>query len=129
METKQQVTTKLIWGAGLIVLSLVLGKLVLVPIFLFPMHEGWRMAMIYIYALSWVLLLIGMVIAGVEGYKLGMRRYKVIRKKSLQTVRRTSVKTVRTGVKTVRTVGRTGVKAARKVKETSKKAVRKVRRK
>lgn len=89
METKQQVTVKFIVGVILIIISLIMGKLVLIPLIIFPADNGWRTAMIITYAFSWILLLAGMVLAGLEGFKLATHKYKEYKQMTLRTMKQT----------------------------------------
>jgi hypothetical protein len=88
MDTKRQVTVKFIAGVVLILISLVLGKLVLVPIVLFPGSNAWRTSMIIVYIFSWLLLLAGIALAGIEGFKLATHKYRQYQRKTIHTVKR-----------------------------------------
>jgi len=105
METKQQLTIKFVAGVVLIIVSLVLGKLVLVPILLFPGSTGWRTSMIIMYAFSWLLLLAGLVLAGVEGFRLATHKYREYKRRTVHkmksTGRNAAHKTKRAAKKTV----------------------------
>jgi len=87
-ETKQQVTKKFIIGVVLIVVSLAIGKLVLIPIILFPGNKEWRTGMIILYAFGWVLLVIGIALAGWEGYRLVTHKYKHYKRRTVRAVKR-----------------------------------------
>lgn len=106
METKREVTVKFFIGVALIVISLILGKLVLIPILLFPGSTAWRTWMIIVYVFSWVLILTGIFLAGLEGFRLATHKYKEYQRR------------------TVHTMKRTGRKAAHKTKRAAKKTVR-----
>lgn len=80
-------TLKFVIGAVLIITSLALGKLVLIPLLLFPGNTDWRNAMIAVYAFSWVMLLIGIYIAGVETYHFVKYKYKEYSKKTMHHVK------------------------------------------
>ncbi|HII72641.1 TPA: hypothetical protein HA265_07835 [Candidatus Woesearchaeota archaeon] len=129
METRQEVTKKLIIGAVIIIVSLIIGKLVLIPLFIFPGDEKWALAMFWVYVLSWVILLIGVLIAGMEGYKLAMHRYRDIKTRSIDSVKRGGRKVGQKSVQAVKTVGQTSANAARTVGQKSRTAARKVKEK
>jgi uncharacterized protein YacL len=76
IETKEQVTRKFIFGIILIVVSLVLGKIVLIPLILFPGSDVWWYSMLIVYILSWIIFIPGIYLTGLEGYRLVMRKYK-----------------------------------------------------
>ena len=65
-----------IFGVILIAASLVLGKLLLIPLILFPGDKHWYVAMLVVYLFSWLMLIPGIVLAGIEGYRLVMTKYK-----------------------------------------------------
>jgi hypothetical protein len=106
METKQQVTKKFILGVVLIVLSLAIGKLVLLPIIFFPGDNTWRITMIWIYAFSWMILFIGFYFAGKEGYRLVTKKYHEIQNTTIHHVKRG-------GAKAAGAVAKTGAMAAK----------------
>ncbi len=138
METKQEVTNKLVIGALLILFSLILGKLVLVPLFMFPGNKTWAVWMFWTYLFSWVPLVIGLIIAGVEGYKLAMHKYRTIKKRSIyhskKTVRRVSQGSRKAATKigsssrrTAQKMGEKSKRTARRMGRESKKTARKIR--
>ena len=90
METKQEVTKKFILGVILIVISLVLGKAVLIPIVLFPGSDAWRLSMIITYAFSWIIILIGIYLAGLEGWRLATHKYKEYHRRTIHKVKEKS---------------------------------------
>ncbi|MFC1741622.1 hypothetical protein ACFL3V_03750 [Nanoarchaeota archaeon] len=124
METKQQVTAKFIIGMVLIIVSLILGKLVLVPILIFPGSETWRVAMVIAYAFSWILILVGIWLAGVEGYRLATHKYKVYQKKTIHRVKRHSKNAVNHTKNAARKTKKVTKNAARKTKKVTKKAAK-----
>ena len=119
LETKQQVTRKFITGVVIMVLSLVLGKLVLIPIIFFPTRE-WKIAMLIVYLFSWVMMLGGIGLAGLEGYRLVTHKYKHYKRKTINHVKNGSKKAAHHMKKHSK-------KAARKVKKHSKKAAKKTK--
>jgi hypothetical protein len=127
MDTKRQVTLKFIAGVSTIVFSLVIGKAVLIPILLFPGSEAWRNWMIIIYVFSWALLLVGVVLAGVEGFKLATHKYKEYKRRTIHTVKRQGIKaanhTKRAAEKAAKNTKRVADKAAKNTKKAAKKTV------
>jgi hypothetical protein len=95
METKQQVTAKFITGVALIVISLILGKLVLIPLIIFPDDDAWKMAMLITYAASWVIIIVGIYLAGMEGWKLAAHKYIEYRQKTVSKVKEHGMKAAR----------------------------------
>ncbi|MBW2997386.1 hypothetical protein KY349_03545 [Candidatus Woesearchaeota archaeon] len=95
METKQEVTKNFVLGIVLIVVSLVLGKLVFVPIILFPGSEAWRIAMITVYVFSWIMLIPGVYLAGLEGYRLVTHKYKEYHRRTIHKVKEHSKRAAR----------------------------------
>ena len=122
METKQEVTKKFVLGVVLIVLSLVLGKAVLIPLVIFPGSDAWRLAMIIVYAFSWIIIIIGIYLAGLEGWRLATHKYK-------EYHRRTVHKVKEHGRKAAVKVKNGGKHAARKTVEVLKKPVQRRREK
>jgi hypothetical protein len=87
METKKQVTTKFVIGAALIAASLALGKLVLIPIVIFPGNKTWQVSMFWTYLFSWAMFLPGLYLAGKEGWLLVTHKYKEYGDKTMCKVR------------------------------------------
>lgn len=109
MGTKQEVTKKFVLGIVLIVVSLVLGKAVLIPLILFPGSEVWRTSMILVYVFSWIILLAGIYLAGMEGWRLVTHKYMEYRARTVSKVReksRNAATKVRNGSKnaTIKTI-------------------------
>lgn len=104
LETKQEVTKKFTIGIILIITSIAIGKLILIPIILFPGSKSWRTAMIIVYACGWLLLIPGIWLAGLEGYRLVTHKYKEYRRKTVHHVkngtRKAAQHTVRVAKKT-----------------------------
>jgi predicted DNA repair protein MutK len=123
LEPKQQVKKKFAVGLILIISSLVLGKLVLVPLILFPGNETVRIAMIVTYAFSWLLMIPGVYLAGREGLKLVQKKYKEYGQKTVSRVKEQSKKTV-TRVKQHSTKLK---ERSLKLKEQSKKAAQRTK--
>lgn len=90
METKPELTKKFIIGIVLIIISLVLGKLVFIPIIFFPQSVTWRISMIIIYAASWIMMLFGIYLAGKEGYYLAKHKYREYGRRTIEGVGRHS---------------------------------------
>jgi len=87
METKKQVTQKFIIGVVMIITSLVIGKVALIPLIIFPGDRSWQFAMLISYLIGWIILLIGIGLAGVEGYRLATHKYKAYKKKTIRNVK------------------------------------------
>ncbi len=113
METKRQATVKFFIGVVLIVISLILGKLALVPIIIFPSSSTWRTWMITLYAFSWMLILVGIYLAGLEGFRLATHKYKEYQRRTVYTVKQHGI-----------TAARKTKNAAHKTKRAAKKTVR-----
>jgi uncharacterized protein YacL len=90
METKPELTKKLLFGVALILISLIIGKLVFIPIILFPQNTTWRISMIMVYAASWIMILFGIYLAGKEGYYLAKHKYHEYGRKTIEGVGRHS---------------------------------------
>ena len=91
-ETKQQVTTKVIVGVIAIISSFIIGKLAFILIILFPTSEAWLQSMVVIYLLSWVIMICGIYLAGIESYKLVTHKYREYRTKTAQKMKEKSKK-------------------------------------
>jgi len=87
METRKQLTTKFFIGAGIIAASLIIGKLVLIPLLLYPSNKTVQMSMLAIYVFSWIMLIPGVYLAGKEGYLLVMHKYREYGNKTLDKMR------------------------------------------
>jgi hypothetical protein len=87
LETKPQLTKKFIIGVVMIICSFALGKLVFIPLIIFPGNATWRTSMIFIYIFSWLILLSGLAITGVEGYKLAKHKYREYSEKTISHVK------------------------------------------
>ena len=79
----QQQKKKFVVGIVLIVLSLLIGKLALIPLILFPTDEQWRNSMVAVYIFSWAILIPGIYFAGIEGYKLVHHKYREYHQKTI----------------------------------------------
>jgi hypothetical protein len=84
---KRADTRKFVVGVALILISLVMGKIVLVPILVFPGDVPWLVGSVIFYAVSWIIIIVGVVLAGREGYRLAVRIYKDYQRKALGKVR------------------------------------------
>lgn len=94
LETKQEVTHKFMIGVGMIIASLIMGKIVLIPIILFPTNKQISLIMIIIYLITWPIMLTGIWLAGVEGYRLATHKYKKYKDKTVYHVKEGSKKAV-----------------------------------
>lgn len=81
-------TIRFVIGVILIITSLVLGKLILIPLLLFPVSANWRIAMISVYIFSWIILLIGIYISGIETYNFIKFKYDEYGQRTIHNVRR-----------------------------------------
>ena len=79
---------RFIVGVVLIVSSLVLGKLVFIPLLMFPGNERWYIAMLIVYIFSWLILITGIILTGIEGYKLVMEKYKEYQKRTVADIKK-----------------------------------------
>ncbi len=113
MVRRRADTKRFAIGVGLIIASLALGKLVLIPIVLWPGSNSWRIAMLAVYVFSWVLIPIGFYLAGKEGYRLAVSIYKEYQKKTLHKVRDDTAQAARRTVRAVKAPV-TGTKRAAK---------------
>lgn len=77
-----------IFGIVLIVISLVVGKLVFIPLLLFPGDHQWYGAMLAVYIFSWMLLIPGIILAGIEGYQLVMLKYGLYRQGAVAGIKK-----------------------------------------
>jgi len=102
VETKQQLTKRFITGLVLIIISLVLGKLVLIPVIIFPGSNTWRISMIAVYAISWLMIIPGIYLAGIEGYRLVKHKYKEYKHKTIHHVKEKSRNAAQKTVKVLR---------------------------
>ena len=92
MEETKQFTRKFAVGIALIIFSFVLGKLVLIPMIFFPDSTAWGISMIMVYIFSWSVMIVGIFLAGIEGFRFVMSRYKEYKKKTVTTVKDKSKK-------------------------------------
>ncbi len=100
METKQQVTKRLIIGVVMIITSFVLGKLALIPLF-FP-GTAWKISAVSIYIASWLLFVTGILLAGIEGFRLATHKYKEYHHKTVHKVKHHSKTAVRHTAKVIK---------------------------
>ncbi len=105
LETKQEVTKKFTIGIVLIITSLVIGKISLIPIILFPGNSSWRSAMIILYICGWMLLIPGIGLAGVEGYRLVKHKYRHYKNKTVHHVKNGTRKAAQHTVKIAKKTG------------------------
>jgi hypothetical protein len=123
METKQEVTKKFIIGVVLIILSLVMGKVILIPILIFPGSKAWWTTSLIIYSASWVIVVIGVLLAGIEGYRLATHKYKEYQRRTVHKVREHGKKAVYHGKRAAKKTVRHGKKAAKKTVRVLKRPV------
>ena len=88
LNSLDQQKRSFIFGVILIAASLVLGKLLLIPLILFPGDKHWYVAMLVVYLFSWLMLIPGIVLAGIEGYRLVMSKYKDYQHKTVDQVKK-----------------------------------------
>jgi len=119
-EETVRLSRRFVWGVILIIASLVLGKLVLIPLLIYPESYGWRVGCVVAYLLTWVMLVPGLALAGMEGYRLSRRLYKDYRRRALVRVRdggqlaaRGAVRVARTPVEVAPKVARGAVKVVK----------------
>lgn len=92
MEETKQVTTKFAIGIVLIIFSFALGKGVLIPLIFFPDSSAWWISVITVYIFSWIMMLGGIFLAGIEGFRFVMNRYKEYKKTTVTSVKDRSKK-------------------------------------
>ena len=112
MEEKP--TKKFVIGAILIGASLALGKLVLIPIIFFPGSNEWRASMLIVYIFSWVVLVIGIFMCGMEGYRFVKKVYKDYQQKTISQVKHHSKKAAQKTVEVIASKARSGLDKMRK---------------
>ena len=121
MVRRRADTRRFAIGVGLIIASLALGKLALFPIILWPGNNTWRIAMIAVYAFSWVLIPVGFYLAGMEGYRLAVSIYKEYQKKTLHKVKGDTAHAAKRTVRAVKVpvagTKRAALRTTRSVKE------------
>ncbi|MBW2971529.1 hypothetical protein KY359_00705 [Candidatus Woesearchaeota archaeon] len=121
MDTKQEVTRKFIIGMVMIVASLVIGKLILIPLFLFPGSNGTKMTILIVYICSWLMMLAGVGLAGWEGYRLATHKYREYKKKTIEHVKHHSKRAAETAVHHTKQAVNHTKNAAYKTKEIAQK--------
>ena len=92
MEETKQFTKKFTIGIALIAFSFVLGKIVLIPLIFFPNSNAWWISMIIIYMFSWIIMIGGVLLAGIEGFRFVRDRYKEYKEKTVEKVKDRSKK-------------------------------------
>ncbi|MBW2967394.1 hypothetical protein KY362_02810 [Candidatus Woesearchaeota archaeon] len=132
LETKTQVTRKFMIGVGFIIGSLVMGKAVLIPLILFPGNKQVSITMLVLYITTWPIMLTGIWLAGVEGYRLATHKYREVQRKTISHVKEGSRKAahhVKEGSrKAAHHVKEGSRKAANHTKNAARKTVEKVKR-
>lgn len=88
LPTKKQVTKKFIIGVVMIIFSFIIGKLAFVPLLISAKDPSLRTIMFIVYGVSWLILFLGIFLAGVEGYRLATRKYKVIHHRTVAHVKK-----------------------------------------
>ncbi|MBI2546759.1 hypothetical protein HYV81_06290 [Candidatus Woesearchaeota archaeon] len=81
--------TKFWIGVVLFVANFVLGFFAKFLI----LFEGWRIAALVIYGVSWFMLFIGIILVGKEGWDYIVQRYRDYRKRTVKNIKRHSAKT------------------------------------
>ena len=117
---KQEVTKKFTIGIVLIITSLAIGKLALVPLILFPASKSWRTAMIILYVCGWLLLIPGLFLAGMEGYRLVTHKYRHYKRKTVYHVKNGTRKAAHHTVRVAKKTGQHTVRIARNTKDITK---------
>lgn len=115
METKQQLTKKFILGVVIIIVSLILGKLVLIPFFLFPLSFTAKWTLLIIYILTWPMMFVGIYFAGMEGYRLATHKYKEYKKRTIYRVKTTSKKAAEHTKRVLKHPIKEGIKGGKKI--------------
>jgi phosphate/sulfate permease len=105
---------RFIIGAILIGVSLALGKLVLIPIIFFPGSDEWRASMLIVYIFSWVILVIGIFMCGMEGYRFAKKVYKDYQHRTITKVKHHSKKAAQKTVEVIASKARSGLDKMRK---------------
>jgi len=83
----QQRRKDFVVGIVLIILSLALGKLVLIPLVIFPGNTQWQISMFIVYTFSWLMLIVGIYFAGTEGLHIVKHAYKDYQRKTVHKVK------------------------------------------
>jgi hypothetical protein len=92
LQTKKEVTKKFVIGIIIIIVSFIIGKVVFLPMIFFPGDSRWKLGMLIIYITSWLMLLFGILLTGVEGYRLATRKYRLIQHRTVLHVKRGSIR-------------------------------------
>jgi len=92
---KRADTRKFAIGVALIIVSLIMGKIVLVPLLTFPGNLKVMVGGAIYYAVSWVIIIIGVFLAGREGYRLAVKIYKDYQRRALLKVKNGAVVAMR----------------------------------
>jgi len=121
MDTKHQVTKKFIVGVVVIISSFVIAKLLLIPLFMFPGNATVKLWVIITYIFTWVMFVVGVALAGWEGYRLATHKYREYKKKTVDHVKKQSKKAAQN-------VKRHSRNAAKSVKKHTKKAAKRTKR-
>ncbi|MBU2561803.1 MAG: hypothetical protein KKD17_05895 [Nanoarchaeota archaeon] len=122
-DTKQQVTKKFIIGMVLMVSSLVIGKLVIIPLIMLPGSNGLKMSMLIIYITSWIMMLMGIGLAGWEGYRLVTHKYREYKQKTIHQVKHHSKRAAETAVMHTRNAANLTKDVAQKTRQATQKGV------
>ena len=107
-------TKKFVIGAILVAVSLALGKLVLIPIIFFPGSDEWRISMLIIYIFSWAILVLGIYLCGMEGYRFVKRVYKDYQHRTITQVKHHSKKAAQKTVEVIASRARSRLDKMRK---------------
>jgi len=100
-------------GIILIITSLILGKLVLIPLVIFPGNRQWQIGMLMIYVFSWIILLIGVYLAGTEGIKIARALYKSYQRRTVSKVKYHSKRAAQKTVEMIKTKARPHIERMR----------------
>ncbi len=86
---------RFIIGITFIIASFILGKLVFIPLLIRPESSMWRTMVFVGYLGTWILLFLGIWLAGREGYAIVKEKYREQRQKTVSLVRDRSVRAAR----------------------------------
>lgn len=115
-------------GIALIIASFILGKLVFIPLLINPSNGVWQTATLIAYGLTWVMLFIGIWLAGKEGYLLVVEKYREHQRKTLHAVRQHGKRAAEKTYHIARRAAKLPVKGVAKGKELVRRQITKMHR-